>query len=131
MSARSCGFNFYQSLLYSAAISTIGWEYGIEACMERPSIQDLFITPLVGSAIGEMFYKVKRHIVAHDYTLWSSRIIGNIVVFLVDPVNEVVNIFRGSDTRSLHLGRKETGITSSLIPTIGNGRAGFTFTCIF
>lgn len=131
MSARSCGFNFYQSLLYSAAISTIGWEYGIEACMERPSIQDLFVTPLVGSAIGEAFYILKRHIVGHDYTLWGSPVIGNIVVFLIDPVNEVVNLFRGSDTRKLHLGRKTPGVSSVLMPTIGNNSFGFAFTCIF
>ena len=131
MSARSCGFNFYQSLLYSAAISTIGWEYGIEACMERPSIQDLFVTPLIGSAMGELLYKLKRHIVNHDYTLFGSRIVGNVVVFLCDPVNEVVNLFRGSDTRRLHLGKKSPKVTSSLVPTVGQGRAGFTFVCIF
>ncbi len=64
MSARSCGFNAWQSLLYCACVSTIGWEFGIEAFMERPSIQDIFITPLVGGAIGEGFYKLKRQIVA-------------------------------------------------------------------
>lgn len=101
MSARSCGFNFYQSLLYSACVSTIGWEFGIEAFMERPSYQDLLITPLVGSAIGELFYMVKRHIVSHDYTLAGSRLLGNIVVFLVDPINEFVDIFRGNDERKL------------------------------
>lgn len=131
MSARSCGFNFYQSLLYSAAISTIGWEYGIEACMERPSIQDLFITPLVGSAMGEAFYMLKRHIVGHDYTLWGSPVLGNIVVFLIDPVNEVVNLFRGSDTRKLHLGRKSHDVSSVLMPTVGRGSLGVSFTCVF
>lgn len=131
MSARSCGFNFYQSLLYSACISTIGWEYGIEACMERPSIQDLFVTPLVGSVMGELFYKLKRNIVANDYTLFGSRILGNIVVFLVDPVNEVINLFRGSDTRRLHLGKKSPKMRSSFVPTVGSGRAGFTFVCNF
>lgn len=131
MAARSCGFNYFQSLLYSACISTIGWEFGIEACMERPSIQDIFITPLVGSAFGEMFYKLKRNIVGHDYTLFGSRIIGNIVVFLIDPVNEVVNLFRGSDTRSLHLGRAENKITSSLTPAIGRGSFSLTLSCTF
>lgn len=131
MAARSCGFNYYRSLLYAACISTIGWEFGIEACMERPSIQDIFVTPLIGSAFGEMFYRLKRHIVAHDYTLWGSPVIGNIVVFLIDPVNEVVNLFRGSDTRSLHLGRKAPAVTSSLTPAIS--RHGFTITlaCTF
>lgn len=131
MAARSCGFNFYQSLLYSACISTIGWEFGIEACMERPSYQDIFITPLVGSVIGELFYKLKRNIVSHDYTLFGSRAVGNIVVFFIDPVNEVVNLFRGSDTRKLHLGRKEGKIYSSMVPTIGRGSFGITLTCIF
>lgn len=131
MAARSCGFNFYQSLLYSALISTVGWEFGIEACMERPSYQDIFITPLVGSVIGELFYKLKRHIVNHDYTLWGSRVVGNIVVFFIDPVNEVINLFRGSDTRKLHIGRKSPEIQSTFAPRIGRGSFGFTLSCTF
>ncbi len=123
MAARSCGFNFFQSMLYSALISTVGWEFGIEACMERPSYQDIIITPLVGSLFGELFYHAKRHIVDHDYTLCGSRLLGNIVVFLVDPVNEVVNLFRGSYERRLHLGHKPAlpseGLTSSIVPVPG------------
>lgn len=141
MSARSCGFSFWQSMIYSACISTIGWEFGIEACMERPSYQDILITPLVGSALGELFYMAKRHIVSHDYTLWGSRLLGNIVVFIVDPVNEVINLFRGSDERRLHLGRS-TGhqgttdgnrsvFSSTLTPTMLQGAPGFTLTCTF
>ena len=99
MACRSTGFNFWQSLLYSATVSTVGWEFGIEAFMERPSIQDLFITPCVGSVMGELFYKTKRSIVANDYELAGSKVLGNIVVFLVDPVNEVVDLFRGRNTR--------------------------------
>ena len=131
MTARSCGFNFYRSLLYSACISTIGWEFGIEACMERPSIQDIFVTPLVGSVIGELFYKLKRNIVAHDYRLFGSPVIGNIVAFLVDPVNEVVGLFGGNDARKLHLGRKQPKVISSFMPTIGKGSFGFAFSCTF
>jgi hypothetical protein len=99
MGARSCGFNFYQSLLYCTCVSTIGWEFGIEAFMERPSIQDLFITPLVGSAIGEGFYKLKRNIVRNGYSLFGSKAVGNIVVFIIDPVNEVIGLFAGNDAR--------------------------------
>lgn len=130
MSARSCGFNFYQSLLYSACISTIGWEFGIEACMERPSIQDIFITPLVGCVIGELFYKLKRNIVEHDYRLFGSPVLGNIVAFLIDPVNEVIGLFCGNPARRLHLG-KSRGITSSFMPSAGNGSFGFAFSCTF
>ena len=137
MAARSCGFSFWGSMLYSALISTVGWEFGVEACMERPSYQDIIITPVVGSILGELFYKCKRHIVEH-YTLWGSRIMGNIVVFLVDPVNEVVNLFRGSYERKAHLGtdnpsviRERPLVTSTLTPAIVGGAPGFTLTCTF
>ena len=77
MSARSSGFNYWGSLLYCTCISSIFWEFGIEAFMERPSIQDLFVTPLVGSLIGEGFYRLKRRLVADDFrrcsaALWPS-----------------------------------------------------------
>lgn len=130
MSARSCGYNFAASMLYSACISTIGWEYGIEACMERPSIQDLFITPLVGSMIGEGFYRLKHQIVANGYTLCGSSLLGNVVVFLIDPVNEVINLFRGSDTRGVYREPKR-GVNASLIPSGGRGKVGFTLACTF
>ena len=131
MAARSCGFSFWGSLLYSAAVSTVGWEFGIEACMERPSIQDIFITPLVGSVFGECFYRLKRHIVSHGYRLWGSPVIGNIVVFLIDPVNEVVNLFRGSDTRHLYPHEKKHEVSSVLMPYVVKSSAGISFTCIF
>lgn len=133
MCARSCGFNFYQSLLYSAIISTVGWEFGIEACMERPSIQDIFVTPLAGCVIGELFYKLKRNIVSHGYRLFGSPVIGNIVAFLIDPVNEVVSYFGHSETRRVarELGRRQPAVTSSLTPFIGRNSAGFSLVCTF
>ncbi len=126
MAARSCGFNFYQSMLYSACVSTIGWEFGIEAFMERPSIQDIFITPLVGSAIGECFYKLKRNIVSNGYTLCGSRVVGNIVVFLIDPVNEVIGLFAGNPCRQ-RLRRKDNNlqITTIVRPSSFDMNHGF------
>lgn len=133
MAARSCGYGFWRSMLYSTIISDVGWEFGIEAFMERPSYQDLFITPVIGSCLGEVFYQIKRGIVANDYTLNGSRVLGNIVVFLVDPVNEVLNLMRGSDTRRMHLGRATASrrIESSLIPVGASGAPGFTLSVIF
>lgn len=131
MAARSCGFNFYQSLLYSAIISNVGWEFGVEACMERPSIQDLFITPLVGSVMGELCYKLKRHIADNGYRLWGSPVLGNIVAFFIDPVNEVVGYFGGNDARHIPGRGKRTAVTSSLMPTVGHGSFGFAFSCTF
>ena len=128
MSARSAGFNFYQSLLFSACVSTIGWEFGIEGTMERPSIQDIFITPLVGSLVGELFYHAKRYIVANDYHLLGSKFLGGFVCFLIDPVNEIVGLF-GSDTRRLHL--RERGVSSSLTPAVSRDGLALSLRCTF
>lgn len=139
MAARSCGFNFWRSMLYSACVSTVGWEFGVEAFMERPSIQDIFITPLIGSAIGEVFYKTKRSIVDNDYRLLGSRLIGNVAVFLLDPVNELVDIFRGRNTRCPRLSEdgeltyvpREGGVESTLSPVITDSYNGFSLTVRF
>ncbi len=96
MSARSQGFNTWQSALYSLSISTLFWEYGIEAFMEYPSIQDLIITPVVGSIIGEQFYKIKHRIVHNDYRLLGSVLFGHVVCFVLDPVNEFMDLFRSN-----------------------------------
>ena len=125
MGARSNGFNFYQSLLYSACVSTIGWEYGIEACMERPSIQDLIITPVVGSVIGELFYKAKRSIVNNGYELLGSRVLGNVVAVLIDPLNEVVGFIGGNPARRVAKSHID------LLPTITPEYKGFTLRAMF
>lgn len=110
MAARSCGFSFWGSMLYSAAISTIGWEFGIEAFMERPSYQDIFITPVVGSLIGELCYKGKRTIVENGYELLGSSVLGHIAAFFLDPVNEFVDIFRGNPALGANT-RNSAGVT--------------------
>lgn len=102
MSARSQGFNAPYSMLYAFGVSTLFWEYGIEAFNEIPSIQDLIITPLAGAVIGEAFYVLKRSIVAGGYTLFGSRALGNIVAYLIDPVNEVMGLIYGNDARRIN-----------------------------
>lgn len=99
MAGRSAGLSFWGSLLFCTGISTLAWEFGIEAFMERPSWQDIFITPLVGSVMGEGFFRIKRYLVANNYRLFGSPIVGNIVAFLVDPVNEVVGLIGGNSAR--------------------------------
>lgn len=134
MAARSAGFNFWRSFLYCSLVSNVGWEFGIEAFMERPSYQDLVITPVVGSLIGEGFYRLKRHIVDNGYRLWGSSVMGNIVAFLIDPVNEVTGLFGHNKARHLYRPEgsgKTYGVTSSLMPSIVGGAPGFTFSCTF
>ena len=69
--------------------------------MERPSYQDLFITPIVGSLIGEGFYRLKRIIVENNYEILGSPVLGHIAAFILDPVNEVVGALRPGTCRSL------------------------------
>jgi hypothetical protein len=47
--AASFGFSVFSSTL---------WEYGLEAFFEQPSIQDLIVTPIVGSIVGEAVHRL-------------------------------------------------------------------------
>lgn len=126
MGARSLGFSQMQSFAYCFCISTFFWEYGIEAFMEKPSIQDLIITPVCGMLIGETFYKIKRSIVANDYQIVGSRFLGNMVSFIVDPVNEVIGIFAGNPCRD-NL-KKRTFITCTPFTSIHHSSPAFGYT---
>jgi hypothetical protein len=53
---RCQGANPPQSFLFSAFISS-GWEYLYEGFAERPSIQDLVVTPVFGSVLGELTHQ--------------------------------------------------------------------------
>ena len=59
---------------------------------------------------------------------------GNIVAFLIDPVNEVTGLFGHNKARNLYRPEgsgKTYGTTSSLMPAIVGGAPGFTFSCTF
>lgn len=133
MAARSCGFNFWRSALYGSIVSTVGWEFGIEAFMERPSIQDIFVTPIVGSCIGEGFYHIKRWLVDNDYRLFGSPVLGGILAFLVDPVNEFTGLWLGNPARRIAHERAKNleGVGFSLTPTIKSGFKGFSLVGYF
>jgi hypothetical protein len=89
MDTRSAGYNAVHSFLFSIGMSTFMWEYGFEAFAEVPSINDLLITPIAGSVIGELFYLIKRKIVQNDEKVLNSPFIGHTILFLIDPINEV------------------------------------------
>lgn len=56
--ARNRGCSLPMSLLYATALSAY-WELVTEAYFERPSGQDLVITPLAGLVLGELRYQAK------------------------------------------------------------------------
>lgn len=45
-----------------ATAASVGWEYGLEAFIERPSAQDLLITSPVGAALGELSWIATRRL---------------------------------------------------------------------
>lgn len=91
MTARSCGFNIFESFTYSAIMSTFFWEYGVEAFAEIPSVQDLIITPIVGSAMGEGFFYAKKSILKNDSRVLNSRFLGKTSLFFMDPFNTIMD----------------------------------------
>lgn len=92
MSARGSGFEWWESFTYAAIMSTFFWEYGIEAFAEIPSWQDLFVTPILGSALGEGFFILKGKIVRNDSRVLNSRVLGYSSLFLIDPFNSILDV---------------------------------------
>ena len=93
MTARSNGFTVLESFGYSTIMSTFFWEYGIEAFAEIPSTQDLIITPIIGSLIGEGFFCAKKSILKHDKKILKSKTLGLTTLFFIDPFNTILDGF--------------------------------------
>lgn len=82
--ARDRGVPWYGSLAYAAGMSAF-WEGVTEAYYERPSGQDLLVTPLAGAFIGEVRYQVKTHLLegrGRHAPLWRV-----VTAVLLDPVD--------------------------------------------
>lgn len=82
---RHQGFSRMESFAFSVAMSTFFWEYGLEAFAEVPSIQDLIITPVIGSLMGEVFYMAQQKIDANGGKILGSRALGTTASVLMNP----------------------------------------------
>lgn len=87
--ARHAGYDAWDSFLYSAALSTFYWEYGIEAFAEQPSIQDLIVTPIFGAAVGEWMLLTEAGILANGGRVMHSELLGDVSLFLLNPVGHI------------------------------------------
>lgn len=94
--ARHAGFNRAESFAYSVFMSTIFWEYGFEAPFEVPSIQDLIITPVVGSLLGEFFFQKAKSIRENGGTVMGSRFLGNLSLVAMDPAGYLLESINNS-----------------------------------
>ena len=93
MTARSSGFSALESFGYSVLMSSFFWEYGIESFAEVPSTQDLIITPVLGSVVGEGFFYAKKSITRHDRKILQSKFLGYTALFFMDPFNTILDGF--------------------------------------
>lgn len=80
--ARERGLDKTPSFVYSVLISAM-YEFGIECFFEKPSIQDLVLTPVAGSLIGAFFFEPWRESIKRKQQL---RWYDDAVLIATDPV---------------------------------------------
>lgn len=87
-SLRSQGANWWQSSLFCTAQSVI-WEYGIEGGMEQPSIQDLIVTPVLGTIVGELSYRAAIKMSRNGFN-WYEKV----ATCIINPAYVINNGFK-------------------------------------
>jgi hypothetical protein len=79
--ARSNGYNFWQSFPFAIEGSLL-WEYFAENT--RPSINDIINTPVSGTFLGEIMYRISSNIL-DDRTRGGQRVFRELVAAIVSP----------------------------------------------
>jgi hypothetical protein len=87
-SVRSQNARWWESFLWSLAQSTF-WEYVIEGMAEQPSIQDLWVTPVMGAALGEPIHQATMAMRKNGYTTFEK-----ITVTILNPMFVFNNGYR-------------------------------------
>lgn len=90
---RSQDATIFQSFLFSFAQSAI-WEYVIEGMAEQPSLQDLIITPIFGTLLGEASHMATINMRRNGFN-WLEKI----TVIVINPFYAVNNGFRTGNKR--------------------------------
>ncbi|HZA94922.1 MAG TPA: DUF3943 domain-containing protein [Burkholderiaceae bacterium] len=96
---RERGLSRWQSFGYSALLSTL-FEYGAEAFFEKPSYQDLWITPVIGSLLGEFVFSPLRESIKAKPG--GPDGMDKFLLVLTDPLgaaNELTNRLFGVETQ--------------------------------
>lgn len=88
--ARHAGLSKMQSFGYSVFMSTAFWEYGVEAIFEEPSIQDLIITPILGSLLGALFESYTDSIKKNKGKVLGSEMLGSVLMTIMNPTQEIL-----------------------------------------
>ena len=87
---RERGLTRWQSFGYSALLSSL-YEFGAEAFFEPVSYQDLIVTPVIGSLLGEfVFSPLRDHIRAKP---GGPDRLDQVLLVLTDPMGAVNEVF--------------------------------------
>ncbi len=97
--ARNNGMTAWEATTFNFLMSTFYWEYGVEAFFEIPSAQDLWITPILGSLLGERFYQWEQEIRANEGKIWGSERFGSFILVLLNPEGALANWLRIHENR--------------------------------
>lgn len=89
---RSQGGTVWQSVGYTVFQSTL-WEYVVEAVAEQPSVQDLIVTPVAGSLLGELFHHLSLQILRKGNLNLGQKAL----VFFLNPSWVINNGFRAPE----------------------------------
>jgi hypothetical protein len=85
---RNWGASQRRAFLFSA-LASLAWEYGWEATVERPSVQDMLLTAPVGWAIGESIHRLTQHLRRNGFTTTEK-----LIVVLLSPLYPLQHGFR-------------------------------------
>jgi hypothetical protein len=86
--ARSQGLKSWQAGLFCLGHSML-WEYTIEAGLERPSIQDMIVTPIAGSLLGELFHFATMRMCRNGFKWYEKAFVS-----VFNPMFAINNGFR-------------------------------------
>ena len=82
---RSQNATWFQSFLFSTAQSFI-WEYVVEGIAEQPSIQDLIVTPVGGTILGEAFHQLTMGMRKNGFNTFEK-----VVTLVLNPMFVINN----------------------------------------
>lgn len=85
---RSQGAKIWQCALLTC-FHSVFWEYVLEAGFERPSIQDLIVTPVAGSLVGELIH-ISTIKMSKNGFKWYEKAI----VCIINPMYAINNGFK-------------------------------------
>ncbi|WP_281757010.1 DUF3943 domain-containing protein [Helicobacter suis] len=93
MQARTAGYRFPTGVFFTFLVSTFFWEFGLEAFVEIPSIQDLICTPTLGPLVGEIFYHTSKRLQNQERKYLITKFLTGLALFAMDFIGFVIRNF--------------------------------------